>query len=232
MEKAPDAFLRKKSGENGETPNTLHPENPDPGPLENQQIDEVEADLAPVGRQFTLQEINDVTWKVTDGRGTLAWDGHRGHYRTTRAVAWLMGVGGGMWVCRYRNKASRPMRLAKAKKYVVEMIRGIRPGKVVSDPIGELHQLHLKFAGEPMPTLAEVTAIERANFPPLTRLQPTIYKTAARGTPQPLQGDDYQLEYYEDGYPKLPACLDRTKTEKGGSECLTSFLIGHPTTRQ
>jgi hypothetical protein len=23
------------------------------------------------------------------------------------------------------------------------------------------------------------------------------------------QGDDYPLEYYEDGYPKLPACLDR-----------------------
>jgi hypothetical protein len=25
----------------------------------------------------------------------------------------------------------------------------------------------------------------------------------------PLQGNDYQLEYYEDGYPKLPTCLDR-----------------------
>jgi hypothetical protein len=24
-----------------------------------------------------------------------------------------------------------------------------------------------------------------------------------------LQGDDVQLAYYEDGYPKLPACLDR-----------------------
>jgi hypothetical protein len=24
----------------------------------------------------------------------------------------------------------------------------------------------------------------------------------------PLLGDDIQLEYYEDGYPKLPACLD------------------------
>jgi hypothetical protein len=24
-----------------------------------------------------------------------------------------------------------------------------------------------------------------------------------------LSGDDVQLEYYEDGYPKLPACLDR-----------------------
>ena len=28
-------------------------------------------------------------------------------------------------------------------------------------------------------------------------------------TPGALQGDDYQLEYYADGYPKLPACLDR-----------------------
>jgi hypothetical protein len=28
-------------------------------------------------------------------------------------------------------------------------------------------------------------------------------------TPGALQGDDCALEYYEDGYPKLPACLDR-----------------------
>jgi hypothetical protein len=26
-----------------------------------------------------------------------------------------------------------------------------------------------------------------------------------------LQSDDYKLEYYEDGYPKLPACLDRRR---------------------
>lgn len=25
----------------------------------------------------------------------------------------------------------------------------------------------------------------------------------------PLQGDDYQLTYDADGYPELPACLDR-----------------------
>ena len=31
-------------------------------------------------------------------------------------------------------------------------------------------------------------------------------------TPGALQGDDYPLEYYEDGYPKLPACLDRRRT--------------------
>jgi len=28
-------------------------------------------------------------------------------------------------------------------------------------------------------------------------------------TPGALQGDDYGLDYFEDGYPKLPACLDR-----------------------
>ena len=30
-------------------------------------------------------------------------------------------------------------------------------------------------------------------------------------SPGALQGNDYQLEYYEDGYPKLPACLDRRR---------------------
>jgi hypothetical protein len=28
-------------------------------------------------------------------------------------------------------------------------------------------------------------------------------------TPGALQGDDYPLDYYPDGYPKLPTCLDR-----------------------
>lgn len=32
-------------------------------------------------------------------------------------------------------------------------------------------------------------------------------------TPGALQGDDYQLEYYEDGYPKLPPCLDRAEAK-------------------
>jgi hypothetical protein len=32
-------------------------------------------------------------------------------------------------------------------------------------------------------------------------------------TPGALQGDDYPLEYDADGYPILPACLDRRKTQ-------------------
>jgi len=30
-------------------------------------------------------------------------------------------------------------------------------------------------------------------------------------TPGALQGDDYLLEYYADGFPILPACLDRRR---------------------
>lgn len=30
-------------------------------------------------------------------------------------------------------------------------------------------------------------------------------------TPGALQRDDYQLDYHDDGYPKLPACLDRRR---------------------
>jgi hypothetical protein len=33
-------------------------------------------------------------------------------------------------------------------------------------------------------------------------------------TPGALQGDDYQLDYYDDGYPKLPACLDRRRQKQ------------------
>jgi len=35
------------------------------------------------------------------------------------------------------------------------------------------------------------------------------YREAVTGPSTALQGDDYPLEYYEDGYPKLPATLDR-----------------------
>jgi hypothetical protein len=37
-------------------------------------------------------------------------------------------------------------------------------------------------------------------------------------TPGALQGDDYPLEYYEDGYPKLPECLDRRRKPEALAE--------------
>jgi hypothetical protein len=40
--------------------------------------------------------------------------------------------------------------------------------------------------------------------------QDSRYGTNPDGsTPGALQGDDYPLKFYEDGYPRLPICLDR-----------------------
>jgi hypothetical protein len=52
------------------------------------------------------------------------------------------------------------------------------------------------------------TASAPAPQPPDAPLTPPSYGWGKPGDP-PLQGDDYPLEYYEDGYPKLPGCLDR-----------------------
>ena len=54
-----------------------------------------------------------------------------------------MGLDDGFWVVRYRNKVSRPMKLNWAKTYALEMVKGIRPGSIVADPIPDLHRLLL-----------------------------------------------------------------------------------------
>jgi predicted nucleic acid-binding Zn ribbon protein len=40
------------------------------------------------------------------------------------------------------------------------------------------------------------------------------YREAVTGPSTAVQGDDYPLEYYEDGYPKIPVCLDRRRGPK------------------
>jgi len=120
--------------------------------LENQGLHEPEIEISAKAPDLRFEEVNEVTWKLTDGKGINAWKGDRsGSYRTTRAVGWLMGIGNGQWVVRYRNKASRPMRLNQAKRYAFEMVRGIRPGRVLTDPIANLHQ----------ETLRQIAASER-----------------------------------------------------------------------
>ena len=116
--------------------------------LENQGLQDAKNAQSGKRRQLSLQQVNEVTLKVTDGRGSLVPSSHgqwAGHH-TSRAVAWLMGIGNGRWMVRYRNKASRPMKLPAARKYAVEMVRGIRPGRVVVDPIGDLNRMQAVLA--------------------------------------------------------------------------------------
>ena len=125
----------------------------DPGfpasePLENQGLQEPKIILTKSPLELRFEQINEVTWKLTDGRGSLVpashgqWAGHH----TTRAVAWLMGIGNGRWMVRYRNKASKPMKLPAARKYALEMVRRICPGRVVTDPIGDLNRMQAVLA--------------------------------------------------------------------------------------
>ena len=117
--------------------------------VENQGLQEPESDLGDQHRELAFEQINEVTWKLTDGVGTNAWRGNRGgSYRTTRALAWLMGVGNGKWIVRHRNKASRPMRLAKARDYALEMVRGIWAGPHSPILSATLHQTYLKTMGK------------------------------------------------------------------------------------
>lgn len=43
------------------------------------------------------------------------------------------------------------------------------------------------------------------------QIAPQTRSTSKLWDGPPLQGDDYPLEYYADGYPKLPAYLDRRR---------------------
>jgi hypothetical protein len=126
---------------------TTDPRFPASEPLENQGLQKAKSEQSGKPRELAFEQINEVTWKVTDGRGSIAWSGDRsGGYRTNRAVAWLMGVGNGRWIVRYRNRASKPMKLPAAKRYALEMVKGIRPGRVVTDPIGDLNRMQAVLA--------------------------------------------------------------------------------------
>jgi hypothetical protein len=41
-----------------------------------------------------------------------------------------------------------------------------------------------------------------------------LYMGFGRKGDPPLNGDDFPLEYYDDGYPKLPVYLDRRKPKQ------------------
>jgi hypothetical protein len=65
---------------------------------------------------------------------------------------------------------------------------------------------------KPINNIKEINALEGAILGGMGLYQwPERGRHLAGPTPGALQGDDYPLQYHEDGYPKLPECLDRRK---------------------
>ena len=85
-----------------------------------------------------------MTWKVTDGTLTdvPASPGKWPGYRTTKAIAWLMGVGPKQWVARCGDMASQPLPLAEAKKAAMRMvISGLHDYRVTDADAPDLNDL-------------------------------------------------------------------------------------------
>jgi hypothetical protein len=93
---------------------------------ENQGVTTPFLDGADQPDNLRFEQVNACTWKLTDGSMTITptppgrqWEGHK----TTRALAWLMGLGHGKWLARYRDQAIGPSAFNKAKADVLKMVR-------------------------------------------------------------------------------------------------------------
>ena len=177
---------------------------------------------APTPRFYQFDRTNAVTIKVTDGEKVIS-EGSLGrdNYKTARAIGWLMEIDGGGWVACVGNRRSKPLPLNKAKDAARDMHRS-GSGEVPDDPI---RALNLATAGQ-IDREARKSQMKRTDWPidlmggnqrgdsELQRIileteTGTRLKRAPRPETKPLKGDDYPLTYDSNGYPELPACLDR-----------------------
>ena len=112
-------------------------------PVENQGPKGVKTVLGRKPRDLALEQIDAVTWKITDGTKTRTWSGTKsGDYLTTKAVAYIVNSGGSDWIIRIKDTRSRVMTLRKAKRYVFEALRGQRPLIEMADPLREMDRLY------------------------------------------------------------------------------------------
>jgi hypothetical protein len=71
------------------------------------------------------ERVNEVTYKITAGEHTNvpACHGFWGGYRTTKALAWVMGLGHGLWQARCKDQASGPTTFSRARADAMTMAR-------------------------------------------------------------------------------------------------------------
>jgi hypothetical protein len=163
---------------------------------------------------FTFCKINPVTCRIDrQGKNGVGW---------LTEVAWPGETKKQRWIACVGNHRSEPLRLGEVK----ESARALLTTKNKAEPrdfIKELNQLAANEVDQAYWTQEKRTwPLElmggQRHRKPLREVERNL-RQAILDTEQVLkddkpatgsvQGEDCQLEYYEDGYPKPPTCLDR-----------------------
>jgi hypothetical protein len=137
-------------------------------------------------------------------------------------AGWLMEVAwpGGKyqrWVGRVGNLASEPLTLDEAKRVAVVMLRE-RGRAAPRDWIAELNRIaaaevdRVALMQGRKRTPLDLLGGSRRGSMQIDRVERDTILNAELAVPvvsDPLSGDDHSIEYHEDGFPKLPGCLNR-----------------------
>jgi hypothetical protein len=93
--------------------------------------------------RFRFEQVNEATWKLTNGEitDTPASHGQWGGYKTTKALAWVICVVPGKWLARCRNMVSGPVSLSKAKAAAMAIAKGVVGDYHIANPIAHLNGL-------------------------------------------------------------------------------------------
>src|SRR5262245_47939990 len=81
-----------------------------------------------ISGKLEFEQINEVTWKLTNGEMTnvSACHGFWGGYRTSKAIAWVIDVGVSKpaWLARFKDQCCGPLPLKEAKAAALAMAKG------------------------------------------------------------------------------------------------------------
>lgn len=157
-----------------------------------------------------------ITYMLTDGKQL-----NTGYGRASRPLGYVMEISPGRWVARVGNLSSEPLSLGSARKAAVALHRSKDQGQprdwmreLNCKLVTEINRGHLAHERRRVP----INLLGGHRWPNTLAINPelraSILETELCSGQEPiptetLKGDDYPLQTYSDGFPKLPACLDR-----------------------
>jgi hypothetical protein len=154
-----------------------------------------------------------ITYKLSDGQQI-----NTGYGRASRALGYVMEVWPGKWVARVRDLASLPSSLTAAKQAAIDLYRSRKSGEpedwnLNQTAANEIDRAEIARQRRTWPVDLMGGHRQSDKRPALTVELPHAILDSERvlKNDEPIRHPDDEpvLEYYDDGFPKLPDCLDR-----------------------